>query len=106
MDATVNSLLYICETSAAELRELTDRLNTVSPRQAESVLRAIQKTGDVLSSGLVRLNHFVDSIPDEDATPDNKEPFANRGLLLAATYLGDASTRGICPKCGGICRVQ
>ncbi len=106
MGATVNSLLYICETSATELRELTDRLNTVSPRQAESVLRAIQKTGDVLSSALVRLCHFVDSIPDDDTAPDNGEPFANRGLLLAALYLGDASTRGICPECGGICRVQ
>ena len=103
-DVTVSALVSVCEDSAHELRELTDRLSTVSPKQAEAVLRAIQKTGDVLSSGLDRLSHFSESI--EDTTEGASAPEADRGLLLAAMKVGDFMTHGLCDDCGGICRVS
>lgn len=101
-DVTVSALVQVCEDSARELRELTDRLATVSPKQAEAVLRGIQKSGDNLSSGLDRLSHFAESI--EEAPDETPQSEANCGLLLAAMKMGDALTRGICPDCGGICR--
>jgi hypothetical protein len=104
MNTTVKSLLFVAETSATELRELTDKLDTVPPRQAETVLRAIQKCGDVLSSALDRLSHYGESI--EEAAVDDKAVEADRGLLFAALRLRDVSTRGFCPKCGGIARAQ
>lgn len=102
MNTTVQSLLYVAETSAAELRELTDKLDTVPPRQAEAVLRAIQKTGDVLSSALDRLSHYAESIVEPAQGGD--KPAADRGLLLAAQKLALATARGFCPICGGIAR--
>lgn len=103
-DVTVFALVSVCEDSARELRELTDRLSTVSPKQAEAVLRAIQKTGDVLSSGLDRLSHFAESI--EDMTDGASAPEADRGLLLAAMKVRDLMERGLCEECGGIRRVS
>lgn len=104
MNTTVESLLYVAETSAGELRELTDKLDTVPPRQAEAVLRAIQKCSDVLSSSLERLSHYAESI--EGTTAGDDVPEADRGLLLAAMRLRDVFTRGFCPDCGGIARAQ
>lgn len=102
MDSTVKALLYTCETSAAELRELSDRLSTVGPRQAQSVLKAIQKTSDVLSSALDRLSFYVDEIPADDGAKGNTEPFTDRMLLLAAQRLSFATDRGLCARCSGI----
>lgn len=105
-DVTIRALVRVCEDSATELGNLTDRLSTVSPRQAEAVLRAIQKTGDVLSSGLDRLSFFAENLPDEETTDGALAPTANRELLLAAMKMGDATTRGLCPECGGIRRAS
>ena len=106
MSHTVASLVFVVENSSSQVRSLSERLDSATPRQLESLLRSLAKEADVLSAGLTRLSQHVDEIPDDKAATSKEPPVVDRRLIEFSTMVRAAITDGFCPQCGGIANVE
>lgn len=100
-DTTPASLVFVAETSLADLRQHLRHLQTAPSKTVPNLLKQIKEDCDVLSMSLDKLSAYMDTLEGERPTP-NSAPEADRGLLFAALELGRAVQRGFCPTCGGV----
>lgn len=100
-DATPASLVFVAETSLADLRQHLRHLETAPSKTVPNLLKQIKEVCDVLSQSLDKLSAYTDTLAGDQPTP-NSAPEADRGLLFAALELGRAAERGFCPTCGGV----
>lgn len=103
-DTTPASLVFVAETSLADLRQHLRHLQTAPSKTVPNLLKQIKEVCDVLSQSLDKLSAYTDALEGGRPAP-NSAPEADRGLLFAALELGHAAERGFCATCGGIRRV-
>jgi len=102
MDHAIQSLIYVVEQSAAQVRAVGERLKTASPKQMEPLLRGLAKEADTLSAGLTRLSQHVEEIPVENEVKGNNPPTPDPRLLTIARLGQKGLERGFCAQCGGV----
>jgi hypothetical protein len=100
-DTTPASLVFVAETSLADLRQHLRHLQTAPSKTVPNLLKQIKEVCDVLSQSLSKLSAYTDTLERDERT--NSAPEADRGLLLAALELGRAVEHGFC-TCGGVSR--
>lgn len=105
MSHTVTSLIFVVENASSQVRSISERLESATPRQLETLLRSLAKEADVLSSGLARLGQHIDEIP-EDGAASKEPPISDRRLIDVSIMVRAAIKDGFCPQCGGIANVE
>ena len=103
-NSTINSLVYVVEMGAAQVRKLGERLETATPRQLEPILRSLAKEADTLSAGLSRLSQHVEEMPLEETEESKEAPVVDRRMLEFSTLFKDAVEHGFCERCDGVQR--
>lgn len=101
MTDTPDALVYVAESSLADLRQNLKALETAPSKAVPTLLKQTKEVCDVLSQSLDKLSAYTETLQGEDCV-HVVAPEADRGLLLAAMELGRAAERGFCLKCGGV----
>lgn len=87
MSSQIESLVYVCTTSLAELKAQVAALDGAETRTIDARLRQLESTATTLSGALDRLSKHMDCLPADDpnASPKGpRPPEEDGGLLLRA----------------------
>lgn len=98
MSTQIESLVFVCTTSLAELQTGVAALEDADSRTIDARLRAVEAVCTTLSSGLDKLSKWLDELPPDDPNAAQKTPqppVDDGGLLLrAALRLGEIADVG------------
>lgn len=87
MSIQIESLVYVCTASLAELQAGVVALEDADPRTIDGRLRNLETVATTLSGGLDRLSKYMDDLPPDDPNSAQKgpqKPEGDDGLLLRA----------------------
>jgi hypothetical protein len=87
MSTQIESLVYVCTTSLAELKAGVAELEGADPRTIDARLRQLEATATTLSGALDKLSKYMDDLPPEHPDSAQKgpvKPVDDGGLLLRA----------------------
>ena len=87
MSIQIESLVYVCTASLAELQAGVAALEDADPRTIDAQLRNLEAVATTLSGGLDKLSKYMDDLPPDDPNSAQKgpqKPVDDGGLMLRA----------------------